>query len=242
MRKTTVKPTPVTTEVAPTLTIVEGKAVVSSLHIAQVFSKTHGHVLRDIEEVIKRCQAEFVESNFGLSSYLSEQNKSLPMYNLSRDAFTLVAMGFGGAKAFEFKIAYINAFSIMEKSLIELEGKGTGQSLHGNNSFKALINNDRDTWLKADIGFTDQDLELMGTTLTNFANRIDGVLSVERAAVFKEAFSDQYYQILSRSKDKLKLMTPSHRLAYSLGILVDHSFDQLSHINESLIKMGQKSV
>lgn len=195
-----------------------------------------------MEEVIKRYQAGFVESNFGLSSYLSEQNKSLPMYNLSRDAFTLVAMGFAGAKAFEFKIAYINAFASMEKSLIELEGKGTGQSLNGNNSFKALANQDRDTWLKTDFGFCDQDLQLMATTLTNFATRLDGVFAQDRSAAFKETFGDQYYQILSRNKDKLKQMTPSQRLAYSLSNLVDHSFSQLSYINESLLKMGQKAV
>jgi hypothetical protein len=164
------------------------------------------------------------------------------MYNLTRDGFTLVAMGFIGAKALEFKIAYINAFATMEKSLVELEGKGTGQSLHGNNNFKAPVNRDRDDWLKSDVGFCDQDLELMKTTLTNFASRIDGVLSVERAAEFQETFSDQFYQILSRNKDKLKQMTPSHRLAYSLSHLVDHSYAQLSYINESLIKMCQKPV
>jgi Rha family phage regulatory protein len=34
MRKTTVKPASVTTEVAPALTVIEGKAIVTSLHIA----------------------------------------------------------------------------------------------------------------------------------------------------------------------------------------------------------------
>ena len=241
MKKTTVE-TAVSTEVTPTLTVVEGKAIVTSLHIAQVFGKDHKNVLQNIEVLLARCPSEFGRLNFQLSDYTDERGKAQPMYNLTRDGFTLVGMGFNGAKAFEFKLLYINAFSRMEKSLVELEGKGTGQPLHGNNSFKALANHDRCTWFKTDFGFCDSDLELMATILTNFANRIDGVLSVERAAVFKEAFSDQYYQILSRSKDKLKLMTPSHRLAYSLGILVDHSFDQLSHINESLIKMGQKSV
>lgn len=225
MKKTTVKPATVTTEVMPTLTVIEGKAVVTSLHIAQVFGKVHKNILRDIEEIRKDCPAEFSRLNFEPRDYTDERGKVQPMYNLSRDGFTLVAMGFIGAKALEFKIAYINDFSRMEKSLVELEGKGTGQPLHGNNSFKALANHDRCTWFKTDFGFCDSDLELMATTLTNFANRIDGVLSVERATAFQEMFTDQYYQILSRNKDKLKLMTPSHRLAYSLSNLVDHSFD-----------------
>jgi Rha family phage regulatory protein len=246
MRKTTVKPatstTAVTTEVAPTLTVIDGKAIVTSLHIAQVFSKTHGHVLRDIEEVIKRCQAEFVKSNFGLSSYMSDQNKPLPMYNLTRDGFTLVAMGFNGAKAFEFKIAYINAFATMEKSLIELEGKGTGQSLNRNNSFKALANQDLDNWLKTDFGYCDEDLALMAVTVTTFSTRLDGVLAQDRATAFREGFVDNYYKILSRSRDKQKQMTPAHRLAFALNILSDFAYDQLLDVNQSLIKMGQKPV
>lgn len=241
MRKTTVKPAPVTTEVAPALTVIDGKAIVTSLHIAQVFSKAHGHVLRDIEEIIKRSPAEFRESNFGLSSYMSDQNKPLPMYNLSRDAFTLVAMGFGGAKAFEFKIAYINAFTRLEKSLVEML-EGTGQSLNGNNNFKALANQDRDNWLKTDFGYCDEDLALMAVTVTNFSTRLDGVLAQDRATAFREGFVDDYFKILARSRDKQKQMTPAHRLAFALNILTDFAYDQLLDVNQSLIKMGQKAV
>jgi Rha family phage regulatory protein len=241
MRKTTVKPAPVTTEVAPALTVIDGKAVVTSLHIAQVFGKVHKNVLQNIEVLLADCPPEFSRLNFQPSDYTDERGKVQPMYNLTRDGFTVLAMGFIGAKALEFKIAYINAFSRLEKSLVEML-EGTGQTLNGNQSFKALANQDRDNWLKTDFGYCDQDLALMAVTVTNFSTRLDGVLAEDRATAFREGFVDNYYKILSRSRDKQKQMTPAHRLAFALHILSDFAYDQLLDVNHSLIKMGQKPV
>ncbi len=46
--------------------------------------------------------------------------KSNPMYLMDRDGFTLLAMGFTGAKALQFKLAYIQAFNEMEAKLKKL--------------------------------------------------------------------------------------------------------------------------
>lgn len=94
----------------------EEVTVVTSLDIAETFGKEHFHVLRDIENL--ECSKEFRESNFGLSSYKSSQNKSLPMYYITRDGFTLLVMGYTGEKAMRFKEAYIRQFNAMEKALI----------------------------------------------------------------------------------------------------------------------------
>ncbi len=101
--------------VIPQLTISEqGTPLTSSLDIANVFGKEHFHVLRDIENLLKELPEDFNQSNFGLSSYINQQNKEQPMYNLTRDAFTLLAMGFTGKKALAFKLKYIEAFNAME--------------------------------------------------------------------------------------------------------------------------------
>ena len=94
----------------------EEVTVVTSLDVAETFGKEHFHVLRDIENL--ECSKEFRESNFGLSSYKSSQNKSLPMYYITRDGFTLLVMGYTGEKAMRFKEAYIRQFNAMEKALI----------------------------------------------------------------------------------------------------------------------------
>ena len=54
---------------------------------------------------------------FFRSEYTTIQNKKLPMYLMNRDGFTLLAMGFTGKAALEWKIKYIAAFNAMEKQL-----------------------------------------------------------------------------------------------------------------------------
>ena len=73
----------------------------NSLMVAKVFDKRHADVLRDIEKITapkSGLSKEFGERNFALSSYKSEQNKKLPCYNMTRDGFTLLVMGYTAAK------------------------------------------------------------------------------------------------------------------------------------------------
>ncbi len=44
-------------------------------------------------------------------------NRKMPMYKITRDGFSLLAMGFTGKKALQWKIAFIDAFNTMEKLL-----------------------------------------------------------------------------------------------------------------------------
>ena len=72
--------------------------VVSSLDVAETFEKRHADVLRDIENL--GCSTEFRERNFAFSEYKVEgNNKKYPMYYITRDGFTLLAMGYTGENA-----------------------------------------------------------------------------------------------------------------------------------------------
>lgn len=93
----------------------EERLITTSLKIAEKFGKEHAHVLRDIRDM--ECSDTFRESNFGLSSYKSAQGKTLPMYEVTRDGFTILAMGYTGKEAMKFKEDYINAFNAMENEL-----------------------------------------------------------------------------------------------------------------------------
>ena len=104
------------------ITVVNGKAVVTSKQVAEHFGKTHRHVLRDIAKELETA-GEFGETNFGLTSYTSSQNKVLPCYEMTRDGFSLVAMGFTGEKAQQWKIKYIEAFNAMERELLSGNAK-----------------------------------------------------------------------------------------------------------------------
>ena len=87
----------------------------NSVLVAKVFNKEHGKVMRDIANL--KCSNDFRAANFGLSSYVNEQNKEFPMYEMTKDGFTFLVMGYTGQKAAEFKEAYINAFNTMETEL-----------------------------------------------------------------------------------------------------------------------------
>lgn len=89
--------------------------VVSSLDVAETFEKEHRRVLQDIREL--KCSDEFREHNFVQSSYVTMQKKNQPMYLMTRDGFTILAMGYTGEKAMRFKEAYIKQFNAMEKAL-----------------------------------------------------------------------------------------------------------------------------
>ena len=90
-----------------------GKAVTSSLQVAEYFGKKHQHVMEKIRTLLAELPSEWGVSNFRQSSYFNVQGKEQPCYEMTKDGFTLLAMGFTGKKAIEFKLNYINAFNTM---------------------------------------------------------------------------------------------------------------------------------
>ena len=105
----------------PLVSMVNGTPTTSSLLVAQVFGKQHCHVLRDIEKIKEQVAEDFSQSNFGAANYLDAQGKNRLMYLLTRDAFTLLAMGYTGKEAMAFKVKYIEAFNAMEEELKKQE-------------------------------------------------------------------------------------------------------------------------
>jgi Rha family phage regulatory protein len=99
------------------LSMQSGEPVASSRQIAENFEKRHDHVMRDID-AIKKDVPNFGEMFFETTapdSYGREQRA----YLMNRDGFTLLAMGFTGKAALEWKLKYIAAFNEMEKKLTE---------------------------------------------------------------------------------------------------------------------------
>lgn len=101
------------------VSVVNNKVVTTSLQVSKVFEKTHYNVLRDIRNL--ECSSDFQAFNFECSFYLrklpNNATKKEPMYYITRDGFTFLAMGFTGKIAAKFKEAYINAFNEMERKL-----------------------------------------------------------------------------------------------------------------------------
>lgn len=93
------------------------QAVTTSLKVAEIFEKEHKDVMKSIRNLTAQNFA--VKKMFVEDSYLNSRNQQQPMYYMNRDGFTLLAMGFTGSKAMEFKLKYIDAFNKMEKQIKE---------------------------------------------------------------------------------------------------------------------------
>ena len=77
--------------------------------------------MRDIERIRSQVPKIFFETNFGQSSYeVATGNgtvRNFPAYTLTRDAFSLLVMGFTGKAAIQWKLRYIDAFNALESSV-----------------------------------------------------------------------------------------------------------------------------
>lgn len=94
----------------------EEKLITTSLKVAEVFDKEHKNVLQSIENLVAdNSAAKF----FRLTTY-KNRGKEYPMYEMDRDGFSLLVMGFTGEKALQWKIKYIEAFNQMESELKRL--------------------------------------------------------------------------------------------------------------------------
>ncbi|SPS04288.1 Rha family transcriptional regulator [Latilactobacillus sakei] len=109
------------------------QAVTSSLQIAEVFEKEHKNVLRDIS-TLDLDRLNF-EQMFLEGTEPDSYGRNRKVIYMNRDGFTLLAMGFTGKKALEFKLKYIEAFNQMEAQ-IKIDTKNLSPELQ---MFKGLF-------------------------------------------------------------------------------------------------------
>lgn len=104
--------------------IKNGQPVTSSLKVAEVFDKQHKDVLRDIRELKTTVDKNLESADFrsvDLSMFqegfyeVSNNSRKYPMFNMNKDGFVLLAMGYTTKRATQFKLQYISQFNKMEK-------------------------------------------------------------------------------------------------------------------------------
>lgn len=96
----------------------DGKVTASSRDVAAYFGKHHRDVLRAIDSLIEQ-EPELALRNFtqGVYTLPETHGQHHRCFDMDRDGFTLLAMGFTGGKALRWKLAYIEAFNAMEARL-----------------------------------------------------------------------------------------------------------------------------
>lgn len=105
----------------PVVTVVDGNVTTLSTDVATFFEKEHSKVIRSIENILSTVSEDRVRNFAQTVVTRSNPSGGAPIkskaYRLTRDGFTFLAMGFTGARAQEFKWAYIDAFNKMEAAL-----------------------------------------------------------------------------------------------------------------------------
>ena len=89
-----------------------GEPVASSRDVAKRFGKEHKHVLAAIRQILV---AENSATKFFHEGTFEYRGQKFPEYLMNRDGFSMLAMGFTGKEAVQWKLKYIEAFNAMEK-------------------------------------------------------------------------------------------------------------------------------
>ncbi|MGL5289279.1 MAG: Rha family transcriptional regulator, partial [Aeromonas sp.] len=101
------------------ISLQHGQPMTTSLKVAEAFGKQHKNVLRKLEAL--ECSSEFHGLNFELMSQEVEigngAKRETKVWNMTKDGFMFLVMGFTGKQAAAIKEAYINAFNAMAEQL-----------------------------------------------------------------------------------------------------------------------------
>ncbi|MTK63862.1 MAG: Rha family transcriptional regulator [Methanobacterium sp.] len=101
-----------TTNLVPVVHVKDGKVFANSRDVADFFGKRHADVLRDINVIRQATDADL--RWFTHAPYEDAKGELRAAYDMTRDGFTLLVMGYTGPKAMEFKVRYIQQFNTMD--------------------------------------------------------------------------------------------------------------------------------
>lgn len=110
--------------------------------VTSYFGKRHDNVLRSIDNL--ECSDNFRALNFEETSISVSQprggNREVQAFNMTKNGFVFLVMGFTGKKAAQFKEAYIAEFDRMESELVSQRyGHNTLGDLTGTANLSALV-------------------------------------------------------------------------------------------------------
>ncbi|WP_186300649.1 Rha family transcriptional regulator [Shewanella sp. KCT] len=113
----------------------------TSLKVAEAFGKLHKNVIQKLESL--DCSDEFASANFSahvqnvaIGNGASRESK---VYQMTKDGFMFLVMGFTGKKAAAIKEAYINAFNAMAETLQQQRKSNTDDRTGLRNAINLLV-------------------------------------------------------------------------------------------------------
>lgn len=196
--------------------IQNNQIVVSSKDIADHFGKQHKDVLENIHNILA---AENSATKFYQETTYQNRGKDYKEYLMNRDGFSLLAMGFTGKKALQWKLKYIEAFNEMEETLKQgyLEEPVNQNELHCKTyngvpvitigDFAEIVKRNRTSilWHLKDKGLPYQMLEKEEVTAYKQENNIPMHSAVSRLIVFTEPTAYKLTCIMYNNVDPINL-------------------------------------
>ena len=190
--------------------------VVSSKDLAEHFGKQHKHVIEIIRDILS---AENSANEFFHEESYSYNGRRLPMYLMNRDGFSLLAMGFTGKKALQWKLKYIEAFNEMEETLKQgyLEEPVNQNELHCKTykgvpvitigDFAEIVKRNRTSilWHLKDKGLSYQLLEKEEVTAYKEENNLPLHSAISKLIVFTESTAYKLTCIMYNNVDPINL-------------------------------------
>lgn len=192
------------------------KIVVSSKDIAEHFGKDHKNVLQNIRDILV---AENSATKFFQETSSVYRGQHFPFYLMNRDGFSLLAMGFTGKKALQWKLKYIEAFNEMEETLKQgyLEAPVNPSELHCKTykgvpvitigDFAEIVHRNRTSilWHLKDKGLPYQLLEKEEVTAYKIENNIPMHSAISKLIVFTESTAYKLTCIMYNNVDPINL-------------------------------------
>lgn len=190
--------------------------VVSSKDIAEHFGKDHKNVLQNIRDILV---AENSATKFFQETSSVYRGQHFPLYLMNRDGFSLLAMGFTGKKALQWKLKYIEAFNEMEETLKQgyLEEPVNTSELHCKTykgvpvitigDFAEIVKRNRTSilWHLKDKGLSYQLLEKEEVTAYKEENNIPLHSAISKLIVFAEPTAYKLTCIMYNNADPINL-------------------------------------
>lgn len=196
--------------------IQNNQIVVSSKDIAEHFGKDHKNVLQNIRDILV---AENSATKFYQETTYQNRGKDYKEYLMNRDGFSLLAMGFTGKKALQWKLKYIEAFNEMEETLKQgyLEAPVNSSELYCKTykgvpvitigDFAEIVKRNRTSilWHLKDKGLPYQLLEKEEVTAYKIENNIPIHSAISKLIVFTESTAYKLTCIMYNNVDPINL-------------------------------------
>lgn len=133
---------PVAADRQPVVFTRDGEVFATSRDVAAFFGKNHRDVMRAIDTLVEQ-EPDLGVRNFAQGVYTLPETgpQQHRFYDMDRDGFTLLAMGFTGAKALKWKLRYIEAFKAMEAELRRIAQSGPAIDLNDPAQLRGLLLN-----------------------------------------------------------------------------------------------------